>query len=124
MIAERNLGARVRLIGRIDEDQLVEHLARCRAVCFTPYDEDYGFVTVEAFSSRKAVITCSDSGGPAELVNHGVTGRVVPPTADALATALREITDDLPLAERLGGTALEHVAAMTWERAVQRLLQQ
>ena len=48
--------------------QMLDHLARCRAVCFPPYDEDYGFVTVEAFASRKAVVTCSDSGGPAELV--------------------------------------------------------
>ena len=42
--------------------------ARCRAVCFPPRDGDYGFVTVEAFASRKPVVTCRDSGGPAELV--------------------------------------------------------
>ena len=28
--------------------------------CFPPLDEDYGFVTAEAFASRKAVITCRD----------------------------------------------------------------
>ena len=32
---------------------MLDHLARCRAVCFTPLDEDYGFVTVEAFASRE-----------------------------------------------------------------------
>ena len=61
--------------------QLLDHLARCRAVCFPPLDEDYGFVTVEAFASRKAVITCRDSGGPAELVEDGVTGFVCEPDA-------------------------------------------
>jgi len=35
---------------------------------FPPFEEDYGFVTAEAFASGKAVITCRDSGGPAELV--------------------------------------------------------
>ena len=50
------------------DDELLDHLARCRAVCFPPFEEDYGFVTAEAFASRKAVITCRDSGGPAELV--------------------------------------------------------
>ena len=67
-IAAKGLSSRVTLLGRIDDSQMLDHLARCRAVCFPPYDEDYGFVTVEAFASRKAVITCSDSGGPAELV--------------------------------------------------------
>ena len=55
--------------------------ARCRAVCFAPLDEDYGFVTVEAFASSKAVVTCTDSGGPAELVRDGGTGLMCDPTA-------------------------------------------
>ena len=32
--------------------------------------EDYGFVTVEAFRCGKPVVTCTDSGGPAELVRR------------------------------------------------------
>ena len=76
MIARLGLGARVTLAGRLSDEQLLDHLARCRAVCFPPLDEDYGFVTAEAFSSRKAVVTCRDSGGPAELVEDGVTGLV------------------------------------------------
>ena len=70
--------------GRLTEDQLIAELATCRAVCFPPFQEDYGFVTVEAFASRKAVITCRDSGGPAELVKDGVNGFVCEPTPEAL----------------------------------------
>jgi glycosyltransferase involved in cell wall biosynthesis len=121
-IAAKGLQSRVKLIGRIDDAQLVEHLARCRAVCFPPYDEDYGFVTAEAFSSRKPVITCTDSGGPAELVRDGVNGWVVEPRPDALAGALRQAMDDLPLVERLGAAGFEHASEMTWQRAVERLL--
>jgi glycosyltransferase involved in cell wall biosynthesis len=121
-IATRGLQARVQLSGRIDDQQLVEHLARCRAVCFPPYDEDYGFVTAEAFSSRKPVITCLDSGGPAELVKDGVNGWVVAPRPDALATALRAATDSLPMVERLGAAGFEQASQMTWERAVTHLL--
>jgi glycosyltransferase involved in cell wall biosynthesis len=123
-IASRNLSSRVQLIGRIDEGVLLEHLARCRAVCFPPFDEDYGFVTVEAFASRKPVITCTDSGGPAELVVDNVTGRVCAPHAEALATALRDMMEDAPLAERLGQAGLEQVSRMTWTRALERLLMQ
>src|SRR5688572_3778646 len=78
------LDGRVTFAGRVSEDQLVDYLARCRAVCFVPQREDYGFVTVEAFSSAKAVVTVTDSGGPAELVVDGVNGRVVAPDATAL----------------------------------------
>ena len=46
-----------------------------------PVQEDYGFVTVEAFASRKAVVTCTDSGGPAELVVDGTNGYVSEPNA-------------------------------------------
>ena len=121
-IAARGLSSRVRLIGRIDEAQLLEHLARCRAVCFPPFDEDYGFVTVEAFASRKPVITCIDSGGPAELVEDNVNGRVCAPRPDTLAVALREMMDSASLAERLGTKGLELVSDMTWRSAVGRLL--
>ncbi len=95
-IATRGLSSRVKLIGRIDDRQMLEHLARCRAVCFPPYDEDYGFVTVEAFASRKPVITCTDSGGPAELVTDNVNGKVCAPRPETLAVALREVMEDPP----------------------------
>lgn len=121
-IVTRGLSSRVKLIGRIDERQLLDHLARCRAVCFPPYDEDYGFVTVEAFASRKAVITCTDSGGPAELVIDDVTGKVCAPRPETLAIALREVMDDVDMAGRMGKAALEQVSQMTWPRAVRQLL--
>lgn len=121
-IMTRGLSSRVKLIGRIDDRQMLDHLAKCRAVCFPPYDEDYGFVTVEAFASRKAIVTCSDSGGPAELVLDDVNGTVCAPRPETLAVALRELMDDPAKAERLGQAGLERVSEMTWSRAVERLL--
>ncbi len=61
---------RVQFVGRLSDTEMIDHLARCRAVIFPPFNEDYGFVTVEAFMCGKPVITCSDSGGPAELVRR------------------------------------------------------
>ncbi len=121
-IAARNLSSRVSLIGRIDDEQMLDHLARCRAVCFPPLDEDYGFVTVEAFASRKPVVTCTDSGGPAELVTNDVSGKVCAPRPETLAVALRELMEDPAAAERMGRAGLEKVSAMTWSNVVKRLL--
>jgi glycosyltransferase involved in cell wall biosynthesis len=117
------LQSRVSLIGRADALTLVDHLARCRAVCFVPSAEDFGLVTVEAFASRKAVITCTDSGGPAEIVEDGVNGFVVEPTPEAVAGAIGNVMGDRALAERLGAAALSAAARQSWDAAVSRLLQ-
>lgn len=113
---------RVEFIGRIDDEMLVRHLAMCRAVIFPPFNEDYGFVTVEAFASGKAVLTCRDSGGPAELVRDGVNGLVTDPTPESLARALRIVTDDQALAITMGESGRADAARMTWPEAVNRLL--
>ena len=120
----RSLGVadRITFAGRMDEQTMLDHLARCRAVCFTPFAEDYGFVTVEAFASRKAVITCTDSGGPTELVKDDDTGVVCEPTPASVAIALARLSDDRALAERLGANGAARVAAMRWDVVVQRLL--
>jgi glycosyltransferase involved in cell wall biosynthesis len=116
------LDGRVEFVGRLDDGQLIDQLARCRAVAFTPLDEDYGFVTVEAFASAKPVVTCRDSGGPTELVADGVTGLVCEPTAPAVAAALRRLTDDPAAAERMGRAGAARAAALTWPDTVARLL--
>jgi glycosyltransferase involved in cell wall biosynthesis len=122
MIHELGLADRVEMIGHVEALRLVEHLARCRAVCFVPLDEDYGFVTVEAFAARKPVVTCRDSGGPAELVTHGVSGLVVDPEPGALAGAIARVMQDPAEAERLGTAGAEVAAGLTWDRAIPQLL--
>lgn len=122
LVASLGLEGRVTLAGRLTDAALVDHLARCRAVCFAPLNEDYGLVTAEAFASRKAVVTCADSGGPTELVRDGAHGFVVDPTPDALATALARLSEDRALAERLGAAAHTIAADMTWPRAVAKLV--
>jgi glycosyltransferase involved in cell wall biosynthesis len=113
---------RVTLLGRIDDAVLLECLARCRAVCFTPQQEDYGFVTVEAFASRKPVVTCRDSGGPAELVRDGESGFVCDAEPAAVAAALGRLMNDRAVAEQMGANAAAQVAGMQWDAVVRRLL--
>ncbi len=113
---------RVTFLGRIDDRTKLDHLARCRAVCFTPFAEDYGFVTVEAFASRKAVVTCHDSGGPSELVRHDENGLVTDASPAALAAALARLSHDPALAERLGARGEEQVASLTWAGTIRRLV--
>ena len=124
LASEVGVANRVTFPGRLTEDQLLDYLARCRAVVFPPLQEDYGFVTVEAFASRRAVITCTDSGGPAELVEDGVTGLVCEPAAKSLARALRRLADDPALAERMGTAAHAAGARLTWADTIRTLVVQ
>jgi glycosyltransferase involved in cell wall biosynthesis len=124
LASELGVATRVTFAGRVSDDEAVAHLARCRAVVFPPLQEDYGFVTVEAFASRKAVITCRDSGGPAELVEDGVSGVICDPTPGALALAMRTLADDATLAERMGNAAFETGARLTWPETVRQLVVQ
>jgi glycosyltransferase involved in cell wall biosynthesis len=121
LIDQLGVSARVSLVGPISDAQLLDHLAACRAVCFPPLDEDYGFVTAEAFASAKPVVTCRDSGGPVELVEHGVNGFVVAPTPEDLAEALARLLDDRPLAETMGTAAAASAARLSWPAAIEEL---
>jgi glycosyltransferase involved in cell wall biosynthesis len=126
LLAERikalGLEDRVELVGAVSDQELIDHYARCRAVYFAPWNEDYGFVTLEAFRSGKAVVTAADSGGPAELVRHGDSGFVAAPTAESVAEHLDTLARDRGAAERLGQGALAASREHTWERAVEDLL--
>ncbi|HEX9699202.1 MAG TPA: glycosyltransferase family 4 protein [Acidobacteriota bacterium] len=119
---ELGLDHRVVLLGELDEDRLVHEYAHCAAVYFGSRAEDYGLVTLEAFSSAKAVVTCTDSGGPAELVEDGVTGFVAEPEAEAVAAALTRLVSEPRLAEKLGTAAAAVAERHSWPAAVETLL--
>jgi len=120
LIADLGLEDRVRLLGAIGEQEKRAFFANSLAVFFGPYDEDYGYVTLEAMLAAKPVITCSDSGGPLELVAHEVTGLVVEPTPEAVAAAVDRLYRDPALACELGraGRARYLDLDISWERVV------
>jgi glycosyltransferase involved in cell wall biosynthesis len=115
---------RIEYLGEIDEERKRDLYARCSAVLYPPFDEDYGYVTLEAMQSGKPVITCDDSGGPLEFVVPGVTGHVVPPDEDSIADAIARIAARPGEAARMGeagrGRLLE--LDLTWPATVEKLL--
>ncbi len=112
---------RIVFLGQISEDALRQHYASALAVPFVPYDEDYGYITIEAMLSGKPVVTTQDAGGPTEFVIDGETGRVVPPEASVLGQALDALVRDPAAARRMGQKAAAQVSAISWV-AVERAL--
>jgi glycosyltransferase involved in cell wall biosynthesis len=121
-VAKRT-GASVRFAGRVSDEELLGLYATCSAVIFTPVDEDYGYIALEAFLSKKPVVTCSDSGGPLEFVVDGENGRVTDPDGAALAEAVRELLADSTKAAKLGENGFERVRGISWETALAALLE-
>ena len=115
---------RVSWLGSVSEDRKIELLAGALGVLVPPYDEDYGYVTLEAMLSSRPVITCSDSGGPLEFVEHGRNGLVCEPTPAALAEAMDELWAERSRARAMGGEGRAHYAelGLSWEHVVQCLL--
>lgn len=122
LIRERGLESRVDLTGPLSEAAKLDHYARCRAVYFAPKNEDYGFVTLEAMSSGKPVLTASDSGGPTEQVEGEATGFILEPQPAAFAAVLDRLAGDGRVAERMGGKALAYAARHTWDQVVPHLI--
>jgi len=119
----RGVEERVRWLGNISEEEKISHYARSRGVIFPPVDEDYGYISLEAMLSSKPVITCTDSGGPLEFVEHGVTGLVAEAIAGALAEALDQLWEDRAAAKKMGQAARERYAGMriSWETVLEVL---
>ena len=112
---------RIRFLGRISNEECVEQYANALAVPFVPLMEDFGYITLEAFRSGKPVITCSDSGTPADLVSLTQAGRVTEPAPRALAAAIDEFSSDHPLAARSGEHGREWSKNVNWPASVARL---
>jgi len=117
-------GVFVDFLGFVTEQELVELYAACRGVVYVPYDEDYGYVTLEGFAARRPVVTLTDSGGPLEFVTDGETGLVAPPQPKAIAEALDRLFADRALATGMGTAGHERLTATVpaWPEVVARLI--
>jgi glycosyltransferase involved in cell wall biosynthesis len=91
---------------------------------YPPFDEDYGYVTLEAMLSSKPVITCLDSGGPLEFVLHGQTGLVAEPTPQSLAACMDRLWSDRGKARAFGIAGRDHYQSLgiSWKNVVARLI--
>ena len=90
---------------------------------YAPYDEDYGYVTLQAFLAGKPVITTADAGGVLEWVEDGVTGLVTdgdprgdrPPPSTGWPPTRRWPSG-------MGEAGRERVADLGWRPVVDRLV--
>ncbi len=119
--ASIGVGDRVRFAGMLSPAELAERFRRATGVVVTSEEEGYGLTLIEgALCGTPAVAV--RSGGPADLVEDGVSGLLVPPGDVAeLAEAFVRLGHDPGLRDRLGKTARERALAGTAAPLADRL---
>lgn len=119
-IAKKN--SKVIFMGKIPEEKLISMYADAFAIPFVTCQEDYGYITIEAFRSGKPVITCNDSGEPSWFVKESGGGIVCDPDPISIAKAINELADDKKKALVMGGKGRDFVKDIQWPPIAEVLL--
>jgi glycosyltransferase involved in cell wall biosynthesis len=124
VVAGYKLEDRVRFLGPVSHDDKLALLANATGVVYTPFDEDYGYVTLEALQSGKPVITCHDAGGVTEFVEDKVNGYVVASEAQQIAAAMDQLFADKQRSKEMGeaGRELLSTRNIGWSTVLESLL--
>jgi glycosyltransferase involved in cell wall biosynthesis len=122
LTASLGLDGRTQFLGAVADDALIALYADALGVVFPPYDEDYGYVTLEAFLSHKPVVTTVDAGGPNEFVLDGVNGYVCPPDPEAIGAAIGRLDANRTQAAAMGDAGYDRARQITWAGVVERLV--
>ncbi len=113
---------RIRFVGRVSDEELLELYANSLAVAFVPLREDFGLVTLEAFHSHKPVITCVDSGEPARMVRQGQTGFVCEANPEDISRRIDQLASDQTLVRSMGNQGAASIRDISWEKVANRLV--
>lgn len=88
-----DLPSNVKIVGMIPEKRLLELYATCKGVVYTPINEDFGLVPVEAQASGKAVVGVNE-GALRETIIDGHTGFLVAAQPESLTKAIQKVAEE------------------------------
>ncbi len=87
---------------------------------FPSSTDTFGQVVLEAQASGLPVLAVNQ-GGPADLIDDGRSGCLVPPEAEALATAIKGLARWEAIRDRIATGGLLAVRGRSWERSLAQL---
>jgi glycosyltransferase involved in cell wall biosynthesis len=101
--------------GHMEHDALPVVYASSDVFVFPSETETFGNVTLEAMASGLPCV-CANATGSASLVEHGVTGLLVPPGyVDGFAHSVRRLIEDDALRLRMGRAGSQRAAMYDWD---------
>ena len=114
------LGDAATFLGWLRGAELARAYASADAFVFASQTDTFGQVILEAQAGGLPVVAV-DAGGPASLIEAGVSGMLAGPSVPQLAEALLAVTGSELLRSRLRRGGLAAVRTRSWERALDRL---
>jgi len=122
LVEKTGLTDRVDFAGFVTEDELIQLYANAFAVYFAPVDEDYGYITLEAFLSQKPIVTCRDSGGVLEFARHEENALICEPQPEQIGEAFSRLYNNKSLCEELGNTGKLSISNINWDNVVDKFV--
>src|SRR5262249_19039907 len=112
--AELGVADAVRFVGARAQDQLPLFYAAADVITMPSHYESFGLAALEGLACGRAVVA-TDAGGPAFVIEDGVSGLLTPPDdAAALADRLERLLGDDRLRAQMGQTAAERARRFGW----------
>jgi L-malate glycosyltransferase len=103
------LFSKVKYLGKVPYEQIQDYIKKANVCLFPTFAETQGMVTIESMAMQKAVVN-SNIGWAQELIDDGVDGYLVHPTAhDLYAERIVSLLEDDALCQKIGKSAREKV---------------
>ncbi len=119
-LLRQKLGDAATFLGWVGRDDLARVYASADLFVFASTTDTFGQVILEAQASGLPIVAVN-GGGPAELIEDGRSGCLVPADADALCNAIVGIAHRPALQRRLARGGLNAVRGRTWEESFKQL---
>jgi alpha-1,3/alpha-1,6-mannosyltransferase len=121
LVSRLGLKESVSLVKNLNQESKLQMLQFCIALVYTPPNEHFGIVPLEAMVLGRPVVA-SNSGGPTETVADEQTGFLCEDNAASFARAMRLLAENEERAASMGKRAAERVRELFGPAAFKRQL--
>jgi len=124
LVKKYDVANRVSLRGFVSDAEIIELYANALGVCYLPFDEDYGYVTLEGMLSGKPIVVATDGGGATELIEHEREGFIVAPEPRAIAESLDSLYANRERSRIMGQRGHDKLKSLnlSWQHVVENLI--
>mmetsp|Transcript_773 Transcript_773/g.2502 ORF Transcript_773/g.2502 Transcript_773/m.2502 type:complete len:426 (+) Transcript_773:109-1386(+) len=118
----RKLDDKVEFHRNVSDAEKFRLLSSCRCLLYTPQEEHFGIVPVEAMAAGVPVIACN-SGGPLETIEHRRTGFLCNARAEEFAAGCVQLLTQPRLAQEMGRRGRDRVQSLFSRKSFAQILQ-
>jgi alpha-1,3/alpha-1,6-mannosyltransferase len=105
---DHQISNNISLLRSISDSEKIELLKKCCCLIYSPTNEHFGIVPIEAMYCERPVIA-TNTGGPLETVVNDITGFLIEPNEEKFAEKMHKLVMDSFLSPRLGTAGKQRV---------------